>query len=260
MEDSIEMFFSDIKRHTRGTPAMNNLVYGIHLQHLKELRTEHKARRGQRFSTPVSLARAKEIAHACLKYAVILVSFCEPGRKRADIFTEFKEWFESKGKRLLSMSGGDDPEHDVGFEHFGAHGPDFFEEGDSDNTEGDVQFDPALRLADRATLVEKLEAATAKVEGEVTLTEAEEKDIANDCARPAAGPEAEEPLTLEQHKEVKSIAEQVPEAAAVGSKEKADAHRGPIQTLQDIIVAYKKAGHPLPDGKGFENKDAIQRF
>ena len=101
---------------------------------------------------------------------------------------------------------------------------------------------------------------TAKVEGEVTLTEAEEKDIANDCARPAAGPEAEEPLTPEQHKEVKSIAEQVPEAAAVGSKEKADAHRGPIQTLQDIIVAYKKAGHPLPDGKGFENKDAIQRF
>ena len=261
MEDSIEMFFSDIKRHTRGTPALKDLVYGIHLKHLEELRTEHKSKKDPRFATPVAPERANEMSKLCLRYAVILVGFCEPGRTREGIFGEFKDWFETKGRRLLSMSGGDDPEHDVGFEHFGAHGPDFFEEGDSDNTEGDVQFDPALRLADRATLVEKLEAATAKVEGEVTLTEAEEKDIANDCARPAAGPEAEEPLTPEQHKEVKSIAEQVPEAAAaVGSKEKADAHRGPIQTLQDIIVAYKKAGHPLPDGKGFENEDAIQRF
>ena len=239
---------------------MKDLLYGIHLQHLKELRTEHKARRGQRFSTPVSLARAKEIAHACLKYAVILVSFCEPGRKRADIFTEFKEWFESKGKRLLSMSGGDDPEHDFDFEHLEAHESDFFEEGDGDNKDADVQFDPALRLAERAKLVEELEAATAKVEGDVTLTGAEEKDIANDPARPAARPEAEEPLTPEQHKEVKSIEEQVPEAAAVGSKEKVDVHKGPIQTLQDIIEAYQRAGHALPDGTGFENKDAIQRF
>ena len=260
MEDSIEMFFSDIKRHTRGTPALKDLVYGIHLKHLEELRTEHKSKKDPRFATPVAPARANEMSKLCLRYALILVGFCEPGRTREGIYGDFKDWFESKGRRLLSMSGGDDLEHDVGFEHFGAHGPDFFEEGDSDNKDADVQFDPALRRAERAKLVEELEAATAKVEGDVTLTEAEEKDIANDPARPAARPEAEEPLTPEQHKEVKSIELQVPAAAAVDSRKKVDVHKGPIQTLQDIIEAHQQAGHPLPAGKGFENEDAIQRF
>ena len=59
---------------------------------------------------------------------------------------------------------------------------------------------------------------------------------------------------------MKSIELQVPSAPAVVSKTKVDVHTVPIQRLADIIEAYEKAGHPLPDGTGFENEDSIQRF
>ena len=101
MEDSIEMFFSDIKRHTRGTPALKDLVYGIHLKHLEELRTEHKSKKDPRFATPVAPERANEMSKLCLRYALVLVGFASPaargktstassgigGRVRADAFS-----------------------------------------------------------------------------------------------------------------------------------------------------------------------------
>ena len=103
-EKACEHHFSRAKSAFRGTPSLAQGVWGGHKAHLQQVRAKWKASDPK--CDPVPLSEAKTIIEDGLQDAAWTLAFMSVGRTPKSIVDDFRAWWPSTGRSLVTQSRG----------------------------------------------------------------------------------------------------------------------------------------------------------